>query len=232
MKIEFVTVCVNYLDYFYHAYKHNRTQIDNMIVVTDNKDTLTPKFCENNGIDFVQTDIFYQNGKPFDKGAAINEGFKRLKYKDWVCYIDADTFVSSLFRHDMEIMQRTGFLRPEYFFGAERVVLKTAQDYKDYLQNNNFDKFEYPEGFGYGYFQLFNWQSSVIQRLKPGTWYPSFPNARESDWQFRSYWGDFDGSHKNWKGNLERLPFKVLNLGEHGKNHFGRVTQEFVVDNS
>ena len=63
-------------------------------------------------------------------------------------------------------------------------------------------------------------------------WYPSFPDCRESDWMFRNKWGGYvDGSdYRKCHGNYAELNMIVYNLGEHGKNHFGRITPNFFLD--
>lgn len=227
MKIEYVTVCVNYIDFFRITYEiHKKNGVfDNYIVVTDNKDDATYQFCLDNGIDCVRTDKFYENGAVFNKGLAINEGFKRLKYKDWVCFMDADTFCHDTFRQDIENYP----LNKEFFYGTERVMLRTPKDLKKKQSGAPDADFEVLEGFGYGWFQMINWQSKVIQGMGHEKWYPSFPDCRESDWMFREKWGTFAGSHAKWKGNFDKLPFRSMNLGDHGVNHFGRKSPLFKV---
>lgn len=230
--IEYVTICVNYLDYFKIAYKHNKNQFDHFIVVTDNKDKETAEFCKAEGLTLVQTDCFYENGTIFNKGAAINKGFEKLKYNDWVSLMDADTFVKSDFRFIFNSFLDMKALNKEFMYGAERVLLTTPEDYKNYVLGKSENEFEIPEGFGYGYFLLFNWNSLPILNSVGGKWHPAAPDCRECDWMFRNKWGDFDGSHAKWKGNFEKYPQRVLNLGRHGVNHFGRVSEKFLIDNS
>jgi len=226
MKIEHITVCVNYLDFLRVAYLHNTLAeaFDHYIVVSDYKDKATEDFCKQHSITLVRTNHFYDRGAVFNKGLAINEGFKVLKYRDWVCHMDADTFVHRNFRKDIELYP----LNKDWFYGTERVLLKTPQDLFLYRRGIADESFEIPEGFGYGWFQMFNWQSEVIQNTSYGEWYPSFPDCRQSDWMFRVKFGDFDGSHAKWKGRFDKLPFRSYNLGQHGVNHFGRVSEEFI----
>jgi hypothetical protein len=226
MKVSYVTVCVNYIDFLAISLAHNRGRFDEMIVVTDTKDKDTHDFCEFNHIKYVKTDSFYVNGNVFNKGLALNYGLAALDKPEWVAIMDADTFVPD------DIWQKVDLnkLNVEYFYGCERILLPKFEDYYAlFSENKRPEDFESPEGFGYGYFQLFHWQSKVIQSVPPGhCWYPPFPDCRESDWMFRLKWGDFDGSHAKWKGLFDKLPIKVFNLGEHGKNHFGRVTEKFI----
>lgn len=226
MKLEYVTVCVNYLDFFKISYEKNLAAgiFDHFIVITDSKDQVTYDFCIKNNITVVRTDIFYKNGAVFNKGAAINEGFKVLKYKDWVAFMDADTFVPLDFKTRVDFNK----LNKEFMYGCERVLLKTPVDLLAHESGALDSNFEIPEGFGYGFFQLFNWQSEVIKNCQPGHWSThNSPNCQNSDWMFRNQWGDFVGSHAKWTGKFDRLGFPVYNLGQHGENHFGRISSEF-----
>lgn len=225
MKITYVTVCVNYLDFLAISYYHNRSEFDELIVVTDKQDNYTQEFCQKHEIQMVITDKFYENGAVFNKGLAINEGFKAIKSPDWVVFMDADTFVSPKFK---ETLPKN--LDKEVFYGARRVLLPDFEAYKRLSTATSLDGFEVPLGAGYGFFQMFNWKSKVIQETTYGEWYPSFPDARQSDWQFRNKWGDYKvgSDYTIPEGNFKELPILVYNLGEHGKNHFGRVTPNFL----
>ncbi len=225
MKIEYVTACINYSDFLKVSYTFNKGQFDHYIVVTDFKDERTASFCRENGITLVQTNDFYKNGALFDRGGAYNRGLEHLKYHDFVCMVDADTFVPPTFHKDIENLN----LNKEFFYGAFRVLLKTPEDVKRYMAGAKDEEFEIPEGFGYGWFQMFNWQSEVIKKSTPGVWYPSYYNCCESDWMFRAKWGTFEGSHAKWSGNFDKLPFNTYNLGQHGIDHFGRKSKEFVL---
>jgi hypothetical protein len=226
MKLEYVTICVNYLDFFKISYEKNLAAgiFDHFIVITDYNDDATYQFCLDNNITVVKTDIFYKNGAVFNKGAAINYGFEKLKYNDWVAFMDADTFVPNDFKEKIDFKN----LNKEFMYGTERVLLKTPDDLFNYEMGFADDEFEVPPGFGYGYFLLFNWQSQVIKNCQPGYWSPhNSPNCQNSDWMFRNMWGDFVGSHAKWTGKFDKLPVRVYNLGQHGENHFGRISPEF-----
>ena len=224
MKITYVTVCVNYLDFLAVSYSHNKDEFDEFIVVTDKDDKNTQRFCETNSITCVITDKFYDNGAVFNKGLAINEGFKKMQNPDWVVFMDADTFVAPNFKASLPTLDK------EFFYGAKRILLPTFEHYIKLGSGTPISSFECPLGAGFGFFQLFNWDSQVIKNSKDGDWYPSYPDCRQSDWMFRNKWGDYK-QHSDYKiceGNFRELPTLVFNLGEHGKNHFGRVTPNFL----
>jgi hypothetical protein len=224
MKITYLTVCVNYLDFLAITYRHNKTEFDDFVVVTDLQDNYTEKYCNDNNIKVVKTDKFYENGAVFNKGLAINEGFKAIENPDWVVFMDADTFVAPNFKKSLPELDK------EFFYGARRVLLPTFNDYVKLSKATSLDGLEIPSGAGFGWFQMFNWGSSVVQNCKIDELYPSFPDARESDWMFRNKWGDYihGSNYTKVYGNYTELPILVYNLGEHGKNHFGRVTPNFL----
>lgn len=225
MKITYVTVCVNYVDFLAISYYHNRSEFDEFIVVTDSKDKNTQDFCVKHEIKMVITDKFYENGAVFDKGLAINEGFKALESPEWVVFMDADTFVAPNFKKMLP-----DNLDKEFMYGARRVLLPTFDKYKELSQAKSLDGFEVPYGAGFGFFQLFHWDSQPIKKSNFGEWYPSFPDCRQSDWMFRNKWGGYvpESDYRVCNGNFRELPLLVYNLGEHGKNHFGRTTPNFL----
>ncbi len=227
MKITAVTACVNYLDYFKIAYSHNKHEFDEIIVVTDNFDTQTSKFCEYNNIQCIKTNDFYFNSHSFDRGKAINHGFLSIKNPDWVCHIDADTFVPIGFKEQVKNILNDNNL----FFGAERVIFQNYEEYCRWTNGEKDDNFESPFGWGFGYFQCFNWNSNIVKNTKDiNNLYPSNHNCCESDWKFRSKWGEFvfGTNFAQYHGNIRKLPFKVYNVGAHGKNHNGRKTEKFI----
>lgn len=229
MRINYLTTCVNYVDFLAISYYHNRTEFDDFIVVTDSKDKHTQEFCSKHEVRMVITDKFYENGAVFNKGLALNEGLKALENPEWVAIMDADTFVAPRFKESLPKN-----LDKEVFYGARRVLLPDFESYKRLSQASSLDGFEIPLGAGYGFFQLFHWGSKVIQDSPYGLWHPSFPDCRQSDWMFRNKWGDYKvgSDYTVCEGNFKELSLLVYNLGEHGKNHFGRVTPNFLSQKS
>lgn len=90
MKLQAVSVCVNYADFFRETGKANQGVFDKFVIVTDLADTEVSALCEEYGYDLVKTDVFYENGASFNKYAGINEGLKLIDDDAWVCFIDSD----------------------------------------------------------------------------------------------------------------------------------------------
>lgn len=230
MKFDYITACVNTLDYLRITFlEHNRTEFDRFTIVTDSKDIATQKFCEKEGLNCVVTDSFYLGGRSFDRGLALNYGLASIRHDaEWICHLDSDVFVPKNWREKM------GQLKPDFFYGARRVLIETYEDYLDFTNGKKTEAdFETPLGIGYGFFQMFHWSSPQIQTVDVKNyqlWYPASPrgDCTESDWMMRNKWGEHaPGDYTKTLGKLEELPFHVYHLGEHGKNHRGRVTPQF-----
>lgn len=89
MKLQAITVSVNYSDFLVHSLKANRHLFDKWIIVTDTKDVATKALCKAFDVVCIQTDIFYKNAK-FNKYAGINEGLKYVDNDAWIIFLDSD----------------------------------------------------------------------------------------------------------------------------------------------
>ncbi|MFH0947241.1 MAG: hypothetical protein V2A76_18795 [Planctomycetota bacterium] len=96
-----VTVCVNYSQYLEIAAR-NRSQFDRWIVVTNREDRETQEVCRKHGLDVVLTERLRQNGDPFNKGKAINDGLDALGDSDWILLLDADILLPDNFREAVQ----------------------------------------------------------------------------------------------------------------------------------
>lgn len=233
MRITYVTVCVDYLDYLAVAYQHNRGQFDDMVVVTAPHDVATQRFCVENQIGLQVTDVFYRGGATFNKGAGLNEGlqlaYARTQSKgeslDWVAIMDADTFVP----HDFRAQLVAANLNRELLYGARRTLLPTWGHYQIMQgEQDGWSQLKTPDGHAFGWLQLFHWDNPLFQRLPWGAWYPQTIDCRDCDWMFmRALGGDLADEYTRSVGNVAKLPFHVFNLGPDGVNHFGRRSVEF-----
>lgn len=222
MRISHVTVCVDYLDYMEVALHHNRPEFDEFVVVTSHADRATQAFCAFHQITCVVTDAFYRGGAAFNKGAALNEGLAALRPgAEWVCIMDADTFVPPGLRSHVAALDK------EWMYGARRVLLPTWADYEG-LWTRDIESHQCPEGFAFGWFQLFHWDSAAIKACAPGTWYPEGRDCTEVDWRFFRRFGDLVPGYESAVGRIAKLPFRVFNLGPDGINHTGRKSAPFV----
>lgn len=243
-KIEAVIVCVNFCDYLKLTLPNQKEYFDHIIIVTDSKDEETHKFCEEENLTCVITDVFYE-GKVtvkqetwslyseahrqletveevevdcvFNKGRALNEGFKHLKFNEWIAIIDADTVVDSVgFEYGMLI--NLNKLDKKCLYGPVGRMIVSDDFLPDWQQeisqwcyseiimnvhgSQNID----------GYFQLFHYDAVKDE----DEWYPTHcPTASMCD-------VIFDEKIRN-KYRVEKLPFVVFHLGELFTHHKGRV---------
>lgn len=131
MKIEAVTVCVNYSDFLAHTLPHNKNHFDRMVIVTDTKDIETKKVCDYYNVMCVQTDVFYENGSKINKGKGINEGLKHLDGDGWVVHMDADIYLPPLTRSILEKID----LDEETIYGVDRMMCPTYEKWIDFIDN-------------------------------------------------------------------------------------------------
>ena len=226
-----ITASVDCCDYLRITYEHNKTEFDRIVIVTSSKDKETQEFCRDKGIECVITDLFYLNGRKFDRGLALNPALSYISQytpAEWIVHLDADVFVPKGFK------EKCGELDKEWFYGWRRVLLETYQDYEDFLSGRKKEEdFEIPLGAGYGFAQCWHWQSSVMKSVdisKGELWYPSSPSgdATQSDWIHRNRWGEyFPHDYTRIRGRFAELPFRVYHLDKHGMNHQGRKSERF-----
>ena len=130
MKLQLLTVCVNYADFFAQTGAANRGIFDKYVVVTDIQDTEVTALCAEYGFTCVKTDVFYANGAKFNKYAGINEGLKLIDADAWVCFVDSDIVLQKDTRRVLEKLN----LDPTCLYGIDRVNctgFENWQKYKD-----------------------------------------------------------------------------------------------------
>lgn len=204
-KLDVVIVSVNYNDYLIISLSENIKHFDNITVVTSPEDKVCQNICKKLNVKCVVTDVMYENGASFNKGKAINVGINSIDNPDIILLLDADIIVEKA----INISQ----LSDEVLYTAERYILPNYQSYMNYLINKNkFSKIEHDKG--YGFFQLFSMNNSVIQ--KENVFPDTFTDASYSDLVFRD------------KFDLKINLTSVLHLGESFLNWKGRVTENFL----
>lgn len=132
MKIEAVTVCVNYSDFLEHSIRYNKSLFDKWVVVTDNKDIKTKELCDRSGVMCVQTDEFYRDGSTFAKYRGINEGLKHLDKDGWIVFMDGDILLSPLTRRVFERKE----LQKHKMYGIDRLNCKGYERFVQFEQSN------------------------------------------------------------------------------------------------
>ncbi len=173
--IEAVVICVDFADILAWTLPFNRHQFDGMVIVTTPGDTDTQDICSHYHVRCVTTDVFYRDGKAFDKAAGINAGLRELSRRDWVAHMDADIMLPPRAK---EMIERSQPNR-DFIYGIDRMNVPSFEDCIKYLgkpelqfykqafvQANSFDlgsRLVREQGFvPIGFFQLWNPHGSGI----------------------------------------------------------------------
>jgi hypothetical protein len=117
VKIEAVTVCVDYADYLEITLPYIRRAVDDLVVVTSPADRRTRALCAKHGVEMVITDDMHADGRRFSLGAAVAAGVDALAKDDWVLVIDADIFLPA----DAGDTLRSPYLDRSKLYGIDRV---------------------------------------------------------------------------------------------------------------
>lgn len=210
-KLECITICVGYSKFLKLTYPLNKDKFDNFIIVTAHEDVDTQNFCLKNNIQFELTDRFYKNGAIFDKGSSINEGLLKLKYNSFVCHLDCDIVLPDNFRDELKLEE----LDSNILYGCRRFFIDKYQDWIDYKEGKrNKESFTGLQwgGWGCGFIQIWDMQSSKIKGMATSHLYPSYPTAGESDiLMLKRFHPDVV--------SVGKLNIDVAHLGNFGVNH-------------
>lgn len=131
MYLEGVIICVGYADFLSHTLPLNKSQFNNLVVVTDTKDKDTKSLCEYHNVRCVQTDVFYENGDKFNKGKGINVGLETISKSGWVIHLDADIVLPPLTRTILENIE----LDSETLYGIDRMMCPTFEAWQNFMNS-------------------------------------------------------------------------------------------------
>jgi hypothetical protein len=97
MKIEAVTVSINFSDYLREIVR-NKSLLDRWLIITHKDDKDTINLCKSFKLEYMLTKKIYENNAQFAKGKAINEGLQCLDRDDWILHLDSDILLPQNFR--------------------------------------------------------------------------------------------------------------------------------------
>lgn len=210
--IKSLVVCVEFDDFLSITLPRNKKHFSRTLVVTSCNDFDTQRIALENECECFTTDVFYQQGAVFNKGAALEKGLDILGRDGWICLWDADIVMAQSLKFGKD---------PSYLYTALRKTIVDPKSFSDDLDWNLVEitthENEYP-----GYFQLFH---SSAAGAKP--WF-------ETNWLHA---GGYDSIFQNrFKRKLRRPPFYVMHLGPSvdkvpefhlriGENWCGRVSE-------
>lgn len=203
MKVHGLTVCVDYADYLSVGIERLMSGLESLTVVTTPDDTETRILAERHGARVHETDVFYQRGAAFNKGAAMEEARMEMPWEDWALFVDSD------------IVPPVNWLlacvaanpAPGNLYSAWRHQCDNADDLNVYSHRIRGD------GVGVGYWQLFHTSDRALESLP----------IVETHW---SHAGNYDNGfmHRWPRAHRHILPIRLQHLGQRD-NWFGRGQQ-------
>ncbi len=126
MKIEAVTVCVNYADFLAHTMPFNKYVFDKLVVVTSPEDKATARVCEFYHIECIKTNILSEG---MNKGRAINVGLNKLSRTDYICHFDSDILFPPRARYFLEIAK----LRKDTLYSVLRQMCPSYEAFAEWM---------------------------------------------------------------------------------------------------
>jgi glycosyltransferase involved in cell wall biosynthesis len=81
----------------------------------------------------VQSDLFFKNGRNFNKGAAINAGFDYFQYHGWRMHIDSDIILPDNFKR---VLFNHSYLERHCLYGADRYNVIGNENIKKLLKSS------------------------------------------------------------------------------------------------
>lgn len=228
MYLEGLIICVRYADYFTYFLDYNQEYFDDLIIVTMEEDEETIKLCKERCVRYTFTNRL---GPQFNKGKAINDGFRKMSLRDWILITDADMIYPDNFRERLEKEN----LNKDFLYGACRCNFRTWKEWEEYLsldtvgrdkmvadRNEKYRKWKSRRKKIVGYFQLFNIQSFGFDRNKV-KYSEESPTANVSDRYFYLRWPK---SKRRMINSFDLVHF-AHRKGADGKNWRGRRGKDF-----
>lgn len=236
-KIEAIIICFSYLDYLSLTLARNLEVFDHVIIVTLPNDPVE-KYCNSLNSDkltIIPTNIMFENGAQWNKGAAIALGIQHLKYNKFFCTLDSDIYLHSNFHSDFFEFAKN----KELAYGSRRFLLPTKKDFEDFVSGKTTEKdYLLLRGAIYGFFAVFSCESAAFQNfLKKynGIGYIYWIGENHSiDWMYLREWAGatmvydpeptkpypdfhYDQNNDYLIGLAKELPFHVAHLGDPGE---------------
>lgn len=207
MRITGLCCCVNYPDLLAKSLERWQIGIERLIIVTSHADHATQRLCQHYNVDFHATDVFYQNGAKFNKGAALAETVfvKRMRENaDWLLTFDSDIVPPMDWRSQVE----SGGLRRGKLYGAYRYqqpehAVNPMVDFTRQMR----------QGWVLGFFSMFHAADPRLPKMTDPLFDICWPHAGNYDTAFTNRWGRHD---------QVILPVPMIHLGEERSHWAGR----------
>lgn len=178
--ISLLCVCVNYADYLEETLKYNHSIFNNIFIITIPQDHQTKQIIDNyNNVQYIETEIFYENNCAFNKGAGLNLGLQFIKQHtatEWLVIGDADCIYPRSLKEYID----QNILNKNYIYGMRREIVNSSKVLNDIMSGKYKPTPRLEKNMRHipGYFQLINLNADkFIQKIN----YPEFPTAQRSD---------------------------------------------------
>ncbi len=218
MRIQAVTVCINYADYL-RCVVENQRHFDRWVVMTCAEDTTTQELCAKRGLECRVSKILKEDGGDFHAATAkwrvLNEGLGLLDQEGWAVILDADVLLP---RHFLE---RVGAmpLVPGFLYGVEgRKVIEAGVAFEQGRDCEPWTRLVGRTTTIIGYFNLFH-LGSLPNR------YPARPPGSE-----RGTHDDYRFFASFAEDRRATLPMTVIHTGPLRMNWSQRRTPLFECD--
>lgn len=129
MRLEAVTVCINYADFLNAVAPFNAPLFDRWVIVTDPTDSATREACRRHGLQCLLSEDHRRNGESFNKGRLIDRGLQHLSANSWRLHLDADVCLPT----------RTGrfldqaHLDERNIYGVDRIMVRSWNEWQRLL---------------------------------------------------------------------------------------------------
>lgn len=202
MYLEAITVSVNYPDYL-DRIAVNRPHFDRWLIVTHEDDQRTIDVCRRHKLEYLCSRRLHENGAPFARGKAVNEGLAVLDKRDWLLLLDSDVLLAPDFRQSLD--RQT--LRKDCIYGlSERCIALT----ESHIRRARFPRTIVSTEI-LGFFQLFHSSHTTV--------YPEVSSSAGLDDQIFA---------SSWPPDRQiLLEDKCVHLGETDINWEHRITPTF-----
>lgn len=160
MKLQAVTICINYSDYL-EVTAENRRHFDRWVVMTVKEDTRTRFVCDRYGIECRDSVHFHPRGAGFNvrwnKSPIINEGLDFLDPDVWYLLIDSDVLLPRDFRRRLEGLP----LERDCLYGVTgRKICGDREIFNLLRRSEPWDGYARRNSQAIGYFNLFHASNS------------------------------------------------------------------------
>ena len=92
MRVDAITVSINYTDRLNQCIPFNKPVLDNWTVIGSERDERTVKLCKCKGVNFFATQRDYEPGVFFPKGAMLHDYMETIDKETprWILMLDSD----------------------------------------------------------------------------------------------------------------------------------------------